>query len=108
MAVFSEVWYGPDKGWEAYIDGQPAKILRANYVLRALNVPGGEHSIEMVFRPKKFYRGETISLLVSLLILLGFLGTLGWKVREAKLLETVPAEKPKSSARKTKPKRKKS
>jgi uncharacterized membrane protein YfhO len=71
LAVFSEVWYGPDKGWEAYIDGQPAKIIRANYVLRAINVPEGDHTIEMVFRPKTFYTGETISLIVSLLLILG-------------------------------------
>jgi hypothetical protein len=66
LAVFSEVWYGPDKGWHAYIDGQPAELMRANYILRALNVPSGQHEIEMVFRPKKYYMWKTVATVVSL------------------------------------------
>jgi Bacterial membrane protein YfhO len=106
LAVFSEVWYGPDKGWEAYIDGQPAQIIRANYILRAMNVPAGRHSIEMVFRPKNFYRGEAISMITSFLIVLGFIGALVWRAREARLLEQVPDEKPTPRVKKTKAKRK--
>lgn len=69
LAVFSEVWYGPGKGWHAYIDGKPAELMRANYILRALNVPEGEHIIEMVFRPKRYYQLKTVSMIVSLAIL---------------------------------------
>jgi hypothetical protein len=70
LAVFSEVWYGPGKGWHAYIDGQPVELLRANYILRALNVPDGTHEIVLKFHPGTYYTLKTVSLIASLLILL--------------------------------------
>lgn len=74
LAVFSEMWYGPDKGWTATIDGQPAELIRANYVLRALRVPAGQHEIVMTFAPTSYSTGKAISLIASLLILIGLLG----------------------------------
>ena len=73
LAVFSEIYY--DKGWNAYIDGEEAKIVRANYLLRAIVIPPGNHLIEMKFEPKSFFVGETISLFSSgILILLLLIG----------------------------------
>ena len=70
LAVFSEIWYGPDKGWNAYIDGRPVKHIRANYLLRALEVPTGEHEIVFEFEPKSNKTGKLISFISSLIFLL--------------------------------------
>ncbi len=75
LAVFSEVWYGPDKGWSVTVDGQPAELIRANYALRAVVVPAGQHELVMAFEPASFYRGETISYVASgLIVVLGLVG----------------------------------
>ncbi|HUR30859.1 MAG TPA: YfhO family protein [Saprospiraceae bacterium] len=68
LAVFSEIWYGPDKGWQAYIDGKEAPHIRADYALRAMKVPAGEHEIKFTFNPKSYRIGEILSLVFSLLI----------------------------------------
>ena len=82
LAVFSEIWYGPDLGWEATIDGQPAELIRANYALRALSVPAGEHEIVMAFAPDSYATGRTISLICSVLIVLGVIGALVYRYRK--------------------------
>lgn len=79
LAVFSEIWYGPDKGWNSYIDGEPAEHLRANYVLRAMKVPSGAHQIEFKFEPKSYTFGKLISYSSSILIILLVFGLLGFK-----------------------------
>lgn len=50
VAVLSEIYF--PWGWEATVDGKPAAIGRVNYVLRAIAIPAGEHSVELTFRPK--------------------------------------------------------
>lgn len=75
LAVFSEIWYGPNKGWEAYINGKKIDILRANYILRALDLPKGEYTLEMRFSPKMEGKklaqfGSSLGLLVLLLALI--------------------------------------
>lgn len=70
LAVFSEIWYGPEKGWNAYIDGQPVSHLRANYILRALKIPAGNHEIVFEFKPSSYKTGETIRWISCLILLL--------------------------------------
>jgi hypothetical protein len=74
LAVFSEIYY--DKGWNVYIDGQQADYFRADYLLRAMKVPAGKHTIEFIFHPVSFYTGEKISLASSVILLLLVAGSL--------------------------------
>lgn len=72
LAVFSEIYY--PAGWKAYIDGQPVPIIKANYILRALNVPAGSHTIEFEFKPESFTKGALYSSIASgILIVLSLL-----------------------------------
>ncbi len=93
LAVFSEIWYGPNKGWQAYIDGQPADHIRVNYLLRAMRIPAGQHKIDFKFQPTSVKTGKAISLLSSLLILVGLAGGAWWSVKNAPAGEEAP-EKP--------------
>jgi len=77
LAVFSDIYYGPNKGWQAYIDGQKADHFRADYTLRAMKVPAGDHEIKFKFAPRSYSLGETISLICSLLVVL-ILGYGAW------------------------------
>lgn len=89
LGVFSETWYGPDKGWQAYIDDQPVDHIRANYALRAMKIPVGEHEIKFEFKPSSYYTGETISLIASILLLVASLVALYFYFRsEDKSLPT--------------------
>ena len=67
LAVFSEIYYA--KGWNAYIDGKEAPYFRANYILRAMEVPSGKHEITWKFEPKSFYIGEKVSLAFNIILI---------------------------------------
>ena len=69
VAVFSEIYY-PD-GWQVTIDGKPASLARADYILRALYVPAGSHTIEMRFDPTSLHVTEGIAYSALALLLVG-------------------------------------
>lgn len=68
IVVFSEIYY---PGWTATIDGKPADIVRADYILRAMNVPAGKHTIEMRFDPQSLHITEGIAYGAMALLLIG-------------------------------------
>ncbi len=79
VVVFSEIWYGDD--WFAEIDGQPATYARADYVLRAMNVPAGEHVVRFHIVAKAYETGARIASMGSWVLLLLVLAALGISLR---------------------------
>lgn len=67
LAVFSEIYY--EDGWKAYIDGNEVDYARANYILRALEIPAGKHQVEFIFESKAFKIGNLISLVIFFITL---------------------------------------
>ncbi len=86
LAVFSEIYY--PKGWSATIDGSPVDILRADYVLRALQIPKGDHEIVFKFVPASYFVGNKIVLVANLLLLI-VIGSVGYLVIKKQLSPTV-------------------
>ena len=74
FAVFSEVYY--PHGWNAYIDGKKVEYCKADYVLRGLSIPAGQHSVRFIFEPSSYKKGISIAYASSFLILILFLGGL--------------------------------
>jgi hypothetical protein len=72
FAVFSEIFYA--HGWNAYIDGELMPHIRVNYVLRAMPIPSGQHTIEFKFEPDTYYATENISLFSSLIVIVALFG----------------------------------
>ena len=68
VAVFSEVYF--PWGWKATVDGKEAEIGRVNYVLRALNLPAGSHTIEFVFDPESIHVTDTMATISIIIIYL--------------------------------------
>ena len=71
IAVFSEIYY-PD-GWHVTIDGQPAELARADYILRTMHVPAGQHTIEMRFDPTSLHVTEGIAYGALALLVIGII-----------------------------------
>jgi uncharacterized membrane protein YfhO len=83
FALFSEIYY--PVGWNAYIDGKSTAYVNANYILRAISVPAGKHSIKFVFEPASVKKGRSIMFIASILILLVFLGGLYMAWRQSRM-----------------------
>ena len=95
LAVFSEIYYNNEKGWHAYLDGKAVEHFRANYVLRAMVIPAGNHNIEFRFEPKSIILGNKIAYAGSFLLFVFVFGTLGFTgYKKIKEIEAEPKEEP--------------
>lgn len=66
--IFSEIYYAA--GWNAYLDGNKVDYFRANYLLRGMIIPEGEHTIEFKFEPQTYATANTVSSIFTILVLL--------------------------------------
>ena len=77
LLIFSEVDY---PGWQATVDGNPTRLVRADYLLRALCVPAGEHLVVLAYNPPLLKPGLT----VTALALLSIVGAAVWPTRRSR------------------------
>ena len=84
--VFSEIYY---PGWTATIDGQPAELGRVNYILRALRVQAGKHTVVLDFHPASLRKTETVAYVgYGILVLLIIIGVwTEWKKKKKNELQ---------------------
>ena len=74
VVVFSEIYY---PGWQATVDGQPVEIACADYILRAIKVGPGKHTVDFKFDPKSLHVTETVANVSLVILMLVFLGLAG-------------------------------
>ena len=79
LAVFSEIYY--KDGWDAFIDGEKVEYARANYILRTMKIPAGDHTVEFRFEPSSYSIGKMVSFISSGLVLLLLIGGIYWNYK---------------------------
>lgn len=73
LAVLSEIYY--PKGWKMFVDEKEVPYIKADYLLRAVYVPAGNHTIKMIFEPEVITKGKTISMIAfGMFVLLSLVG----------------------------------
>lgn len=82
LAVFSEIYY--KDGWNAYVDGKEAEYFRANYLLRAMPLPAGQHKIEFKFEPKTHEIGCDIMIASGIILVVAIVVLVVFYVRRSK------------------------
>ncbi|MCE3076424.1 hypothetical protein [Chryseobacterium gwangjuense] len=88
LAVFSEIYY--PHGWKMFVDEKEVPYIKADYLLRAVHVPAGNHNIRMIFEPEVIEKGKWISLLCfGLFIVLSGLGIFMMNKKKKEIIETV-------------------
>ena len=90
LAVLSEIYY--PKGWKMFIDNKEVPYIKANYLLRAVHVPAGNHTLKMIFAPEVIAKGKLISMICFGLFLLLSLGGIFWLWKTAKETKEIVAE----------------
>jgi len=74
LVVLADLW---DKGWRAFLDGQPVPILRANHALRGVVVPSGNHALEFRYEPASVWWGMRLAV-AALALIAGLFGFAAW------------------------------
>jgi hypothetical protein len=82
LTVFSEIYYAD--GWKAFVDGKETPHFRVNYILRAMVIPAGEHTVEFSFHPASYALGNKVSYAGSLLLILAIAGYFFWDWKKRK------------------------
>jgi len=80
VAVFSEVYY--KEGWNVYVDGKKSEYSKVDYVLRGMNVPAGEHTIEFIFEPGSHAIGWKITSISGWIIILLLMVGIYFEIRK--------------------------
>lgn len=85
LAVFSEIYY--ENGWNAYVDGVKTEHFPVDYVLRAMQIPEGKHTIEFKFEPQVVQTGSTITLISCIGMLLLLIGGIYFERKRGTFVE---------------------
>lgn len=81
VVVFSEIYY---PGWKAFVDGREVEIGRADYILRAINIPAGKHQVVMTFDPTSLHETEMIAYIALAVLAIVFLLEIYFAVKKLK------------------------